>query len=76
MDDASILTALGFLSLLGGIALAIFRLWFIKPIGNLRMGIPMTLWQWRLRMAGPGVALAGFGVFLLIVAAMPAGALD
>lgn len=72
MADVTILSSLGLLCMLGGIALAVYRAWFIKPIGNVRMGIPMTLRQWRTRMAWPGIALACFGVFLFFVAALPA----
>lgn len=76
MADVTILSSLGLLCMLGGIALAVYRAWFIKPIGNVRMGIPMTLRQWRTRMAWPGVALTCFGIFLLVVAAVPSGSLD
>jgi hypothetical protein len=72
MDSATILLILGLLCVLGGAGLAAYRIWFIEPIGNVRMGIPMTLTQWRMRMAWPGIALACFGVFLFFVAALPA----
>lgn len=73
MGNAPILPITGLLCVLGGVGLAVYRIWFIEPIGNVRMGIPMTLAQWRMRMAWPGIALACFGIFLFFLAAVPSG---
>jgi hypothetical protein len=71
MDSADLFLIIGLLCVLGGAGLALYRICFIEPIGNVRMGIPMTLAQWRMRMAWPGIALACFGIFLFFVAALP-----
>ena len=67
MDSATILMSAGVTCMLAGALIAVLRLRFTRPIGNVRMGIPMTLQQWRLRTASPGIMLAGFGLFLIVI---------
>jgi hypothetical protein len=67
MDGATILMSAGALCMLAGGLVAALRLCFTRPIGNVRMGIPMTLAQWRLHTASPGIALAGFGLILIVI---------
>ena len=53
--------------MVGGALIAALRLCFTRPIGNVRMGIPMTLGQWRIHTASPGIALAAFGLILIVI---------
>ncbi len=67
MDSATILLSAGVFFMLAGAGLAAYRLSFTQPIGNVRMGIPMNLRQWRLHVASPGIALGCFGLFLVVI---------
>lgn len=76
MDNATILMSVGLFCVLAGACLAAYRIRFTEPIGNVRMGIPMTLTQWRIRAASPGIVLACFGLLLVVLAMLTAAIPD
>jgi hypothetical protein len=72
MDEATILMSVGLFCIVAGAGIAAYRIRFTEPIGSVRMGIPMTLNQWRIRTASPGIALACVGLFLAVIAMLTA----